>query len=496
MNHATNPPWLDASERGGHGLWMLGTHDSLSTNQAFREQLRASPASLPEWLLQVHPEDRAEVHAALRTVSNGARLDVTYRTMSGPQQRWLRLTGAAQGTGNQPSLGGAQIDLTEQHEREARLRRGAYQDPLTGLPNRVLLIEQLEEVLAEVRSGHRQAGLLFLDLNRFRQTNDMYGHAVGDVLVACVAARLRETLGRDVLLGRYGGDEFAALIPGHGEQTLLDAARRVHAAFVPPIDLGAHRLQASFTIGGVQLGARHRSAGDALAQADAAMYRAKRDGQVATRLYDDVLERERRNEQALGQALTSVLREGALQTHYLPLRLDGRLVGAEVRAGLPGQAASLAPQAGLTTAHALEVDLWLLSHVAAQTHAPGLTRLRPASALSELQHALAAILAAEAAVRMGGGTLQLVFSAAPWGGHARSALHALRARGVEIVLSEVERLSLAALMETPADAVILPHDSPALLHAIVAELGWSVERAVADDASLSRDAFLRLAMMR
>lgn len=496
MENETSTPWQEAAACGGHGLWVLGARDGLSATHTFHAQLGREARTLSEWLHGVHPDDRAELHAALRTASPGVRVDVTYRTPAGPAQRTLRLTGTLRGPGG--LLCGAQVDVTEGAAREARLRRGAFHDPLTGLANRVLFIERLADTLARVQGGTLHAGLLFLDLNGFKQINDAYGHALGDILIACAAARLHETLGSSATLARYGGDEFTVLLEGAGEGALLDAARRVHAAFASPLELGPHRLHVNFAIGAVVLGARQGGAAEALEQADRAMYRAKAQGQAqgraATCLHDDFSAHERQSALALEHALALALREGALQARYSPLRLEDRLVGAVVRAALPGREDLPLVDAAHGTPHALALDLWLLAHVAREPHAPGLLRLELAAHTPGAPEALNAVLAAQHAVQAGGGTLQIVLPAARLDAHARGTLSALRARGVEVALRGAEQLSLAELAALPVGAV-LPHGPMApLVRALAAELGWAVERATADDVALSREEFLQLVL--
>lgn len=151
--------------------------------------------------------------------------------------------------------------------RHLRLARRVNRDPLTGLPNRASLVEQLQSVL----SSSATTGLVFIDLDRFKGVNDSHGHLVGDLALVDIAHRLRRVGGRDAVVARYGGDEFALVVPG-GEAEAV--AQRVEACLRPPVRVGdvAVRLSASV---GVAV-ASGRSVEDLMAAADAAMYEVKR----------------------------------------------------------------------------------------------------------------------------------------------------------------------------------------------------------------------------
>ena len=176
---------------------------------------------------------------------------------------------------------------------EDELRLQALHDPLTGLPNRLLMLDRLQQALAGVARQPGSSGLLFLDLNRFKQINDAHGHAVGDRLLLEVAHRLAHALRPMDTLARFGGDEFVVLCEQLHQETadLPSIGQRLLAALAEPIalsELPAGEVVVRASVGAVEL-VEGDSPQDVLHHADAAMYRAKRRGggvMVSDRVFD------------------------------------------------------------------------------------------------------------------------------------------------------------------------------------------------------------------
>lgn len=180
------------------------------------------------------------------------------------------------------------VDLSERRRLELHLRRAALTDELTGLPNRGLLMQRLEQVLDELRSGLRPAAaVLFLDFDRFKDINDSLGHEAGDSLLREVALRMRSALravdvgdeGGANVVSRFGGDEFVVLL---GDAHSADAARlvaqRLLETITPPYQLLGQSVEAGVSIGVVLLDAATPDSEEVLRRADLAMYEAKRLG--------------------------------------------------------------------------------------------------------------------------------------------------------------------------------------------------------------------------
>jgi diguanylate cyclase (GGDEF)-like protein len=182
------------------------------------------------------------------------------------------------------------VDVSSAREREVQLRRLSQRDDLTGLPNRRRFVELLDRHLASRRCGDAGGALLLLDLDRFKELNDTFGHAAGDRLLVQVANALRERLREDDVLARLGGDEFAVLLrracatdAGRVAEALVE---RVGHELAPAPNGGSRPVSAS--IGAVALaGGATGTAERALARADASMYRAKEAGRAAWRIDGD-----------------------------------------------------------------------------------------------------------------------------------------------------------------------------------------------------------------
>ena len=158
---------------------------------------------------------------------------------------------------------------------EEQMRHDAMHDPLTGLANRSLLRDRLEQSLARSQREGLTTGALFVDLDNFKDVNDVYGHATGDAVLVEVARRLQAAVRPSDTVARLGGDEFVAVCEGISPEVALALAHRLHEGVRAPMTAGGaqHELSASI---GVALGATTAEA--LLSEADAAVYRAKAQG--------------------------------------------------------------------------------------------------------------------------------------------------------------------------------------------------------------------------
>lgn len=174
--------------------------------------------------------------------------------------------------------GRLQEKLNEMAEREAEIRQLAYRDPLTGLPNRTLLMDRLNQELARAqRHSDTEVGLLFIDLDGFKQVNDRFGHALGDALLRRVAKRLLECTRSADTVCRYGGDEFLVILPDLEEPNAMQrAADKIRRRLAEPFWLQGHQITLSACVGSGLYPTEAADHTTLIQFADAAMYQDKR----------------------------------------------------------------------------------------------------------------------------------------------------------------------------------------------------------------------------
>jgi diguanylate cyclase (GGDEF)-like protein/PAS domain S-box-containing protein len=303
------------------------------------------------WLDLVHPDDvlqlRAAIDAQLAGQSEHLEIECRMRHSDG-SWLWVLCRGLAiRGSdGIATRMAGSIADITKRRSAEERLRHDALHDPLTGLPNRALLIDRLDQILQRsVRDPPSGCAVMFLDLDRFKLVNDSFSHAVGDQLLIATAARLSAVLRPGDTIARLGGDEFTLLIDGvtNPEQASC-SAQRICAALERPFQLANQHLFVRASIG-VALSQPGGSSSDLLRSADIAMYDAKQRGGGTFALYDDAMHE---------RVLTRLTREGALRqaveqslirVHYQPIvdLVTGRVRSLEALARWPEDWPPLSP---------------------------------------------------------------------------------------------------------------------------------------------------------
>ncbi|WP_225578203.1 EAL domain-containing protein [Rhodanobacter sp. 7MK24] len=234
------------------------------------------------------------------------------------------------------------LDIEEQTRRAAehKLLHLAYQDSLTGLPNRTRLLDHLESVRDEAQAQGGCGALLLIDLDNFKTINDGLGHLVGDRLLEAVADRLLAGAPPQSMLARLGGDEFVLLL-GPLSRTLAEAreqaqllAEQLIVRLAEPVAVDRRMLAVGASVGMAMFPDGEAGVADLLRRADIALYRAKAAGRSMVRLFEAPMQQEADTrlllERGLREALESDAGQGQLALHFQPqLDRDGRLLGAE-----------------------------------------------------------------------------------------------------------------------------------------------------------------------
>ncbi|RRS06119.1 EAL domain-containing protein [Aquabacterium soli] len=265
-------------------------------------------------------EDRARVDDALRSGS-ALRIELVAHDRHGGAF-WLELdiTPILDEHGFARHVAWVARDIGSRKKAEALIWQQAHYDSLTGLPNRQLLRQRLEQALAaSARDGHTVA-LLFIDLDHFKEVNDTLGHDLGDLLLAEAGRRIRQCVGDADTVARLGGDEFTVVMPGLVDADRIDqVARDIIARLVQPFRLRGERAYVSASIGITQAPRDGTAIESLFKQADQALYAAKDAGRRRLCHFTAEMEAAARLHLRVATELRSALDDGQLSVVYQPI---------------------------------------------------------------------------------------------------------------------------------------------------------------------------------
>ncbi|MCD2516206.1 EAL domain-containing protein [Massilia sp. G4R7] len=323
------------------------------------------------WMKLAHPDDRAALdtfmHDLYATDLTRYSVELRLRHRDGHYVPVLSRGLVLRDRHGRPlRVSGTNTDLSERKLAERRIYEAAYFDHLTGLPNRRLLIEELDKALARAARSGQHGALLLLDLDNFKLLNDTLGHELGDALLRQVAGRLRGALRHSDTLARLGGDEFVIVLEqlGAAEGAAVNetshVAEQLLSALGEPYALSGRTLLSTPSIGIVLFDGATGDIDTLLRQADLAMYGAKAGGRNTARFFDPGMQTAADRQLALEGALRDGLAQGEFVLFCQPQfdsagglvgaevlvrwrRADGELVGPDAFIGLAEAAGLIAP---------------------------------------------------------------------------------------------------------------------------------------------------------
>ena len=330
---------FEAIRQSGEGILMTDAgHRILSVNPAFEATTGYSAAEVigkvPTMLASRRHEESfyAEMQAHIEKTGHWQGEVWNQRKNGDAYPEWLCVSVVQTEAGQAQYYVYIYSDMTERMEAQARIDTLVYHDPLTGLPNRLLLRDRVEQAMVQAARQQNRVALLFLDLDRFKTINDSLGHPVGDELLKEVVARLKRCVRESDTISRQGGDEFIIVLNDVRDSDAVSrVAEKIHQQMGEPFEVERHFLTTSFSIGVAIYPDDGLDFDTLLKKADTAMYHAKEAGRSGHRFFTEQMNQRVVEHLTLETQLRRAMENQEFVLHYQPQMdlQEGTIVGVE-----------------------------------------------------------------------------------------------------------------------------------------------------------------------
>ncbi|WP_078556271.1 EAL domain-containing protein [Bacillus alkalicellulosilyticus] len=323
------------------GVWEINIlTQTIKWNSRFNNILNIekniSEAPITYILDKISPEGVDKIHRLWDVLisENNNTFEIEYQAKKGSSYIWLYCVGEIVfgEDGNPKRVVGSIRDITERKEKEEQISFLAYHDPLTGLVNRSYFYEQLESALHEAKESKEKLAVLLLDLDRFKNINDTFGHQMGDQLLCDVTDKIKRVTSENVTISRLGGDEFIFLLPTfQNDQDVYDLGDNILQVLQKPFAIESYEVIVTGSLGISIYPNDGKDANTLIKSADIAMYRAKNDGGDQYELFAPTMKDLVYDRVTIENYLRKAIKHNQFKLYYQPqVNLEtGKLTGLE-----------------------------------------------------------------------------------------------------------------------------------------------------------------------